>query len=41
MENFFGLIKTELSYLHEWASAVEFEKEHAPTQGFALEPYIH
>lgn len=25
MENFFGLMKTELLHLHEWASVVEFE----------------
>lgn len=31
MENFF--MKTELLYLHEWASVVEFEKE--------LRSYIH
>ncbi len=27
MENFFGLMKTELLYLHEWSSVDEFEKE--------------
>ena len=33
MENFFGLMKTELLYLHEWSSVDEFEKE--------LQSYIH
>ena len=33
MENFFGLMKTELLYLHEWSSVDEFEKE--------LRSYIH
>jgi len=33
MENFFGLMKTELLYLHDWSSVDEFEKE--------LESYIH
>jgi len=27
MENFFGLMKTELLYLHDWSSIEEFEKE--------------
>ena len=27
MENFFGLMKTELLYLHDWSSVDEFEKE--------------
>ena len=33
MENFFGLMKTELLYLHDWSSVDEFEKE--------LRSYIH
>lgn len=33
MENFFGLMKTELLYLHDWSSADAFEK--------ALRAYIH
>lgn len=33
MENFFGLMKTELLYLHEWSSVDEFKKE--------LRAYIH
>ena len=33
MENFFGLMKTELLYLHDWSSVEEFEKE--------LRSYIH
>lgn len=33
MENFFGLMKTELLYLHDWVSVEEFEKE--------LRSYIH
>ena len=33
MENFFGLMKTELLYLREWSSVGEFEKE--------LRAYIH
>jgi putative transposase len=33
MENFFGLMKTELLYLHDWSSVDEFEK--------ALRAYIH
>ena len=33
MENFFGLMKTELLYLHDWSSVDEFKKE--------LRSYIH
>lgn len=33
MENFFGLMKTELLYSHDWSSIEEFEKE--------LRSYIH
>ena len=33
MENFFGLMKTELLYLHEWESVDQFEE--------ALRAYIH
>lgn len=33
MENFFGLMKTELLYLHEWSSVEDFKKE--------LRSYIH
>lgn len=33
MENFFGLMKSELLYLHEWDSVAQFEK--------ALRAYIH
>ena len=33
MENFFGLMKNELLYLHDWNSVQEFEK--------ALMNYIH